>query len=199
METAAEIVESLGGIRRCILMMIYKQGEVRTSELRRECDIPRGSKEHHFGLLKVPADDDEDDGDSGGWGLIEVVGKVESDAGGFPERVWRLTDRGEEFVEEWVINDGDRPENHETRIERLENRVERLEEQLNDKPEAKEIDAETERLQEEIEQLRDELEKSDKELRDDLEEQMRGAYLTLVKNAVLDELQESGDDETRPK
>ena len=135
METAADIYDSLGGTRRCMVMLIYREGEARTSELRRECDIPRGSKEHHFGLLR--RSDDEGEGD--GWGLIKVVGKVESDAGGFPERVWQLTDRGEEFVEEWLVNDGDRPENHEARIERLENKVERLEEQLNEKAEADEI------------------------------------------------------------
>ena len=74
-----------------------------------------------------------------------------------------LTDRGQEFVEEWLIEDGDRPENHETRIERLENKVDQLEQEVQD--------------------ARDEAEDVQKELAE-FKQDMNGEYW----QAVLDEI-----------
>lgn len=117
MATGQELLDKLGRKRERILLLLYREGEVKTSDIRDECEIPRGSKEYHFGILE---EDHE---------LIERVGTVPG-GGGIPERVWSLTDAGAEFVEEWLAEDSDRPEDHELRLERLENKVDRQDREI---------------------------------------------------------------------
>ena len=92
--------------------MLYRHGELQTREIHEQVGFPSGSKEHHLGILERG-------------GLIEEVGRV-NESGGIPERVFDLTDGGREFVEDYLTEERERPDNYEMRIERLEDEVDDL-------------------------------------------------------------------------
>lgn len=60
-------------------------GEIGMSELRSQAEIPRGSKFHYIDPLVD-------------WGLLELVGKRDMGQT-MPSNVYRLTDRGQEFLD----------------------------------------------------------------------------------------------------
>lgn len=136
-------VDQMGAKRRALLEVLYAKGTARTSELRRDADIPQGSKRYHFDRLRVdPSDPDVDS-----WGYIQVVDEVPSEFGGSDERVWSLTSAGEEYVEETLsVDPTTREEGLTTRIEALERTVREQQAQIeafeDSQTEAKEIASE---------------------------------------------------------
>lgn len=127
---ADEILEKLGRKRERILLAIYRHGELRSREIREQTDLPRGSKNHHYDTLQ-------------GWELIEIVDYDEK-SGGYPERVFDLTDKGRKFVEDYLTEGRERPDSYEMRIERLEDDVDDLQTQ-------------NDRLEDEVAELREDL------------------------------------------
>lgn len=122
-------VDQMGAPRRALLEVLYAKGTARTSELRRDADIPQGSKRYHFDRLRVdPSDEDVDS-----WGYIKVVDRVPSEYGGSDERVWALTSAGEEYVEETLsVDPTTREEGLTSRIEALERTVREQQAQINE-------------------------------------------------------------------
>lgn len=133
-------VDRMGAKRRALLEVLYAKGTARTSELRRDADIPQGSKRYHFDRLRVdPADDGVDS-----WGYIKVVDRVPSEYGGSDERVWSLTSAGEEYVEETLsVDPTTREKGLTSRIEALERTVREQQAQINEFDESQRAAKET--------------------------------------------------------
>lgn len=190
MESGGDIRANLGDKRKHILLLLYREGELRTRELRDKMlenygvELPRGSKEYHFAKLGAGNDD------VAGWGLIEEVDRV----GTIPERIWQLTDLGEEFVEEWLLDDSEghatRPSDYETRLDRLESQIKSL--QKKDDRQQRELDnlwaelddvertvdqqaKEIEALREELEDVRDESSRAHSRI-DEITERLNGEF-----------------------
>lgn len=72
---------------------------------------------------------------------------------------------------------GEHPDGYELRVQRLEDEVDDLK-------------AANERLEDEVEELREAQEEADRELRNDLEDQLRGPYRKWITNQVLAELED---------
>lgn len=142
----------MGAKRRALLEVLYAKGTARTSELRRDADIPQGSKRYHFNRLRVDSPDDVDS-----WGYIREVDRVPSEFGGSDERVWALTSAGEEYVEQTLsVDPTTRDEGLTTRIERLERTVREQQAQIEEfhaeQAEAKEIASEARQTAEQARQ-----------------------------------------------
>ena len=119
----------MGAKRRTLLEVLYAKGTARTSELRRDADIPPGSKRYHFDRLRVDPSDD----DVGSWGYIHVVDRVPSEFGGSDERVWSLTSAGREYVEQTLsVDPTTREDGLTSRIEALERTVREQQAQINE-------------------------------------------------------------------
>lgn len=90
--TFEEIAEQLGEQRHDILSVLQRSDEtgVNTSQLRKAADIPSGSMTHHMGQLER-------------WELVEEIDRVYAGRGS-RAIVWTLTQRGEEFCEEWLAD-----------------------------------------------------------------------------------------------
>lgn len=118
--TREEMQEKLGGQREKMLIVLNRtdDGVLDTSTLRQHADIPTGSINHHLDLLTR-------------WELIEQQPNREyTGHGGSRARVWRLTDEGQDFIEDYdaplsPLHSGETAD----RIRTLENRIADLEEE----------------------------------------------------------------------
>lgn len=149
-----ELAVELSRKQERILLLMFRHGELKSREVGELTNFSRGSKNHQLGVLL----DRE---------LIEVVGWDE-DAGRDGERIFGLTDVGEELVEAHLTERGERPDEYVLRVERLEDEVD-------------ELRTENERLEDEIERLRGELHDETGDIREKLE----GEYW----RAILDEIE----------
>lgn len=122
-------VDQMGAKRRRMLEYIYSEGRARTSEIRRNCDIPQGSKNYHFDKLRVnPSSDGVDS-----WAFVKVAARAPSEWGGSKERVWRLTSAGKEYVENTLsVDPTTREDGLTSRIEALERTVREQQAQINE-------------------------------------------------------------------
>lgn len=122
-----EIEYRLGEQREQLLQAFDKRGrtEIDTSTLRRDSGVPTGSVRHHLEKLVE-------------WGLvIEEDSRRYISSGGSHARVWSLTERGEEFVDECI--DQHIPE---ADLEALQQRVVKLESEIEEMREQHEKDLE---------------------------------------------------------
>lgn len=163
-----EIDENLGRNRERILLAMFRHGDLKSREIRNQTGLSRGAKDYHINVLEE-------------WGLAEEVDRVEDAGGPFPERVFGLTDEGREFTDDYLTEEGARPNSYEMRVQRLEDEVDDLK-------------TANERLEDEIEQLREDREQALDDLISNLEDKLNGEYRALLKEDILDELE---DDETR--
>lgn len=90
--TFEEVAEQLGEQRHDLLSVLQRSDEtgVNTSQLRKAADIPSGSMTHHMSQLER-------------WELVEEIDRVYAGRGS-RAIVWTLTQRGEEFCEEWLAD-----------------------------------------------------------------------------------------------
>ncbi|UHQ98897.1 hypothetical protein HYG81_24330 (plasmid) [Natrinema zhouii] len=106
--------------RRNILSALVsaESDALNTSEIRERANVPSGSMNHYLVTLTE-------------WGILEDTGEREySQGGGRKARVWRLSEKGEEFVEEY--SDALTPPKGAATAERvtaLENRIKDLEDE----------------------------------------------------------------------
>lgn len=107
-----KILDDLKQWRKRIILALYRHGELGAGEVRSITGTPRGSKEHHYETLQQ-------------WGLMEQVG-TQQQRGGEPERVFALTDRGTQFVEEHLVDADEAPDMYAVKIERTEDKVDEL-------------------------------------------------------------------------
>lgn len=104
-----ELLQKLKTHRKNILLELHRNGEMPISTLRETAQFPTGSRNHHTGVLQD-------------WELIELIGRDGEDG----ERVFGLTENGEQFVESYL--EPAEPDKVERRIDRLEDRCEGLDE-----------------------------------------------------------------------
>ena len=154
-----EMCAKLKRNRERILLAMFRHGDLKSREIREQTGLSRGSKNHHFNVLQE-------------WGLIEEVDRDESSGGPYPERVFGLTDEGREFTDEYLTEQGERPDSYELRVQRLEDEVDDLK-------------TANERLQDEVERLQEE--KADREK---ISEQLQGKYWESLKNEIARQIGE---------
>lgn len=164
-----EMAAELSRKQERILLLMFRHGELRSREVGELTNYSRGSKNHQLGVLEDR-------------GLIEVV-RWDEDAGRDGERIFGLTDAGQELVETHLTERGERPDEYVLRVERLEDEVD-------------ELRTKNERLEDEVETLREDREQALEEFIENLEEKLNGEYRALLKEDILGELE---NDETRPK
>lgn len=115
------------------------------------------------------------------WGLMEQVDSQQK-RGGNPERLFALTERGTDFIEEYLVDTDEAPDAYAVKIDRALDETEQLRGRIND------LERTVERQADEIEQLREERDAALDELRGDLEDALNGEYRALLKKEIINEL-----------
>ena len=163
-----QILDKLKERRKNIILALYRHGRLGAGKLRSITGTPRGSKEHHYELLQE-------------WGLMELVGH-QQDRGGNPERLFALTDAGEQFVEDYLVNTDEAPDAYAVKIDRAEDKVDELRGTVED------LERTVEKQGDEIEQLRKDREDAFDTFLDRLEEKLNGEYREMLREDIVNEL-----------
>lgn len=177
-----KILDELKQWRKRIILALYRHGELGAGEVRSITGTPRGSKEHHYETLQD-------------WGLMEQVG-TQQKRGGEPERLFALTDRGTQFVEEYLVDADEAPDMYAVKIDRTEDKVDELRGTVADlertvEQQANEIETLRQERDDALDELREDREQALDEFIDKLENKLNGEYRALLKEDILDEIDEA--------
>lgn len=110
-----EIKTELHDPKTDILLLLHREGALKMRKIRKNTDLKEGSRGHHPDKLEE-------------WGLTEVIARDETHNG---ERTYALTDRGREFVNDYLLSGtGEVPEHVENTLEHHDAQIEKLKEQV---------------------------------------------------------------------
>lgn len=110
-----EIKAELHDPKTDILLVLHREDALKMRKIRKKTDLKAGSRGYHPDKLEE-------------WGLIEVIDRDETYNN---ERTYDLTDRGREFVNDYLLSGtGEVPEHVENTLEHHEAKIEKLQEQI---------------------------------------------------------------------